>query len=143
MSGNTLRGTPNRGQSRPGIPFATSPGPGSSSSIPRPVLETHPSTTASDSGAAPAGGAAGAASAVSASRQKQIKRDDAIRRKMESDLSKKKHLSGRARHTRKAPPGTVLALKPSPALQIKPGTTVAEAAQLMAAKREDCVLAPA
>ncbi|KAF3357283.1 hypothetical protein VdG1_05861 [Verticillium dahliae VDG1] len=140
MSGNTLRGTPNRGQSRPGIPFANSPGPGSSSSIPRPVLETHPSTTASDSGAAPGGGAAGAASAVSASRQKQIKRDDAIRRKMESDLSKKKHLSGRARHTRKAPPGTVLALKPSPALQIKPGTTVAEAAQLMAAKREDCVL---
>jgi CBS domain-containing protein len=31
-------------------------------------------------------------------------------------------------------------LKPSPALQIKPGTTVSEAAQLMAAKREDCVL---
>ncbi len=59
---------------------------------------------------------------------------------MESDLSKKKHLTGRARHTRKAPPGTVLALRPSPALQIKPGTTVAEAAQLMAAKREDCVL---
>ena len=64
----------------------------------------------------------------------------AIRRKMENDLSKKKHLSSRARHSRKAPPGTVLALKPSPALQIKPATTVAEAAQLMAAKREDCVL---
>lgn len=64
----------------------------------------------------------------------------AIRRKMENDLSKKKHLTGRARHTRKAPPGTVLALKPSQALQIKPQTTVAEAAQLMAAKREDCVL---
>lgn len=31
-------------------------------------------------------------------------------------------------------------MKPSPALQIKPATTVAEAAQLMAAKREDCVL---
>jgi CBS domain-containing protein len=59
---------------------------------------------------------------------------------MESDLSKKKHLTSRARHSRKAPPGTVLALKPSPALQIKPATTVAEAAQLMAAKREDCVL---
>jgi CBS domain-containing protein len=44
------------------------------------------------------------------------------------------------RPTRKAPPGTVLALKPSAALQIKPNTTVAEAAQLMAAKREDCVL---
>lgn len=65
----------------------------------------------------------------------------AIRRKMENDLQKKKvHIPGRARHSRKAPPGTVLALKPSQALQIKPATTVAEAAQLMAAKREDCVL---
>jgi CBS domain-containing protein len=44
------------------------------------------------------------------------------------------------RPSKKAPPGTVLALKPSPALQIKPSTSVAEAAQLMAAKREDCVL---
>lgn len=59
---------------------------------------------------------------------------------MEADLSKKTRTTGRARHTRKAPPGTVLALKPSQALQIKPSTTVAEAAQLMAAKREDCVL---
>ncbi|KKY23186.1 putative cbs pb1 domain-containing protein [Phaeomoniella chlamydospora] len=58
---------------------------------------------------------------------------------MEADLSKKKTTT-KARHTRKAPPGTVLALKPSQALQIKPNTTVAEAAQLMAAKREDCVL---
>ncbi|RMZ75758.1 hypothetical protein DV737_g5144, partial [Chaetothyriales sp. CBS 132003] len=79
-------------------------------------------------------------STLSASRQKQSKRDEAIRRKMEMDLSKKKHTQARARHTRKAPPGTVLALKPSQALQIKPSTTVAEAAQLMAAKREDCVL---
>ena len=59
---------------------------------------------------------------------------------MEADLSKKKGAPSRARHTRKAPPGTVLALKPSEALQIKPNTSVAEAAQLMAAKREDCVL---
>ncbi|KAI9797959.1 MAG: hypothetical protein M1833_005015 [Piccolia ochrophora] len=65
---------------------------------------------------------------------------EAIRRKMEMDLSKKKPNAARARQTRKAPPGTVLALKPSQALQIKPNTTVAEAAQLMAAKREDCVL---
>lgn len=64
----------------------------------------------------------------------------AIRKKMETDLSKKKHTTGRARQTRKAPPGSVLALRPSQALQIKPNTTVAEAAQLMAAKREDCVL---
>jgi len=33
-----------------------------------------------------------------------------------------------------------MSLKPSQALQIKPNTTVAEAAQMMAAKREDCVL---
>ncbi|KAF6822368.1 ribosomal protein subunit s4 [Colletotrichum plurivorum] len=136
MSGNTLRGTPNRGQARGGIPFNNSPSAtGHSSSaaaaasgIPRPVLENQ----ASQSEVSGAG--------VSASRQKQSKRDEAIRKKMESDLSKKKHLTSRARHSRKAPPGTVLALKPSPALQIKPATTVAEAAQLMAAKREDCVL---
>ncbi|KAK5461248.1 hypothetical protein LTS15_003311 [Exophiala xenobiotica] len=79
-------------------------------------------------------------STMSASRQKQSKRDEAIRRKMEADLSKKRQVPARARHTRKAPPGTVLALKPSQALQIKPSTTVSEAAQLMAAKREDCVL---
>lgn len=66
--------------------------------------------------------------------------DQAIRKKIEADLSKKKGNVPRSRHTRKAPPGTVLALKPSQALQIKPNTTVAEAAQLMAAKREDCVL---
>jgi len=131
MSANpgTLRGTPNRGgQSRGAIPF-TSPAAGAGSAIPRPVLETA-NTAASDAGA----------SSLSASRQKQTKRDEAIRRKMENDLSKKKHLTSRARHSRKAPPGTVLALKPSAALQIKPSTTVSEAAQLMAAKREDCVL---
>lgn len=64
----------------------------------------------------------------------------AIRTKAEQNLSKRKHTTARARGSRKAPPGSVLSLKPSQALQIKPGTTVAEAAQLMAAKREDCVL---
>ncbi|KAF4442122.1 putative CBS and PB1 domain protein [Fusarium austroafricanum] len=124
MSGNTYRGTPTRNQGRGAVPFANSPSGGSS--IPRPVLEPTPPTETG--------------SAVSASRQKQTKRDEAIRKKLENDLSKKKHLTSRARHSRKAPPGTVLALKPSQALQIKPGTTVSEAAQLMAAKREDCVL---
>ncbi|KAL2145747.1 hypothetical protein VTI28DRAFT_6442 [Corynascus sepedonium] len=120
----TLRGTPGRGQGRGAIPFANSPA--GQSAIPRPVHE-------------PAASEAGGSS-VSASRQKQSKRDEAIRRKMENDLSKKKHLTSRARQSRKAPPGTVLALRPSQALQIKPQTSVAEAAQLMAAKREDCVL---
>lgn len=59
---------------------------------------------------------------------------------MEADLNKKRHAPARANRSRKAPPGTVLALKPSQALQIKPNTSIAEAAQLMAAKREDCVL---
>ncbi|KAI2775237.1 CBS-domain-containing protein [Daldinia loculata] len=128
MSG-TMRGTPSRGGNRTPAP-TFGPGSPANSNIPRPVNEGHPHPAPSE-----------VASGVSASRQKQSKRDEAIRRKLENDLSKKKHhITGRARHSRKAPPGTVLALKPSPALQIKPGTTVSEAAQLMAAKREDCVL---
>lgn len=79
-------------------------------------------------------------SAASRQRQNQSKRDEAIRRKMEADLNKKSKAPAKAHRSRKAPPGTVLALKPSQALQIKPNTTIAEAAQLMAAKREDCVL---
>jgi len=59
---------------------------------------------------------------------------------MEADLNKKRHNPTKARNSRKAPPGTVLALKPSQALQIKPSLSIAEAAQMMAAKREDCVL---
>ncbi|OKO93805.1 Meiotically up-regulated gene 70 protein [Penicillium subrubescens] len=78
--------------------------------------------------------------ASSRQRQNQSKRDEAIRRKMEADLNKKRHNPTKARNARKAPPGTVLALKPSQALQIKPTLSIAEAAQLMAAKREDCVL---
>ncbi|KAK7202623.1 hypothetical protein BZA70DRAFT_300365 [Myxozyma melibiosi] len=74
------------------------------------------------------------------SRLRQTRRDEAIRRKNESDLSKKKVVAGKNRQVRRPPPGTVLALRPSAALQIKPNTTVAEAAQLMSAKRENCVL---
>lgn len=141
----TLRGTPkaraNAGQTGT---FTNSP-----SHIPRPALETQQSqVSASDAGT----------STLSASRQKQSKRDEvesplckteaidnaddrqAIRRRIETDLNKKRHAPTRIRQSKKAPPGTVLALKPSQALQIKPSTTVAEAAQLMAAKREDCVL---
>ncbi|KAM3422461.1 hypothetical protein BST61_g2809 [Cercospora zeina] len=98
---------------------------GTLSGIPRPKLETAPSE---------------ATTSFSASRAKQSKRDEAIRSKLEKDLGKRRGPAGRARQSRKAPPGTVLALKPNQALQIKPGTTVTEAAQMMAAKREDCVL---
>ncbi|OXV11792.1 hypothetical protein Egran_00447, partial [Elaphomyces granulatus] len=129
--GGTFRGTPNKTIGRGKMPdFEQSP---SSSHIPRPKAES--ATTShgmSDVGSN--------ATTASRQRQNQSKRDEAIRRKMEADLNKKRHNLQRPRHNRKAPPGTVLALKPSQALQIKPNTTVAEAAQLMAAKREDCVL---
>ncbi|PTB55480.1 hypothetical protein M431DRAFT_82244 [Trichoderma harzianum CBS 226.95] len=124
---NASRGNnPSRNQPRSTTPFNNGPAV-ASSGIPRPVLDAQQQPNESSA-------------SLSASRQKQSKRDEAIRRKLESDLSKKKTLTGRSRQIRRAPPGTVLALKPSQALQIKPATTVSEAAQLMAAKREDCVL---
>ncbi|KAL4821666.1 hypothetical protein BDW67DRAFT_149261 [Aspergillus spinulosporus] len=116
-------------------------GGNSASHIPRPRPESsstitshNPHTPLSDIGSSTM------SAASSRQRQNQSKRDEAIRRKLEADLNKKRSNPARANRTRKAPPGTVLALKPSSALQIKPSTTIAEAAQLMAAKREDCVL---
>ncbi|KAI1005643.1 hypothetical protein K3495_g2573 [Podosphaera aphanis] len=122
----TMRGTTPR-TARGSLPVFNSPVYSSPSQTPRPSVDQ---TNASDIGG----------TVLSASRQKQSKRDEAIRKKIGTDLSKKKHLSGRTRQTRKAANGTVLALRPSQALHIKPNMTVAEAAQLMAAKREDCVL---
>jgi hypothetical protein len=71
MSANpgTLRGTPNRTQARPAIPFTSSPSATApASAIPRPVLETI-ATSSSD---------AGASSSLSASRAKQTKRDEVL-----------------------------------------------------------------
>ncbi|KAK3616835.1 hypothetical protein LTR56_025680 [Elasticomyces elasticus] len=122
-STGTFRGTPKSGRVQP--TFSDNISSPSNIPVPRPKLESAPSD---------------AGSAYSASRAKQSKRDEAIRNKLEKDLSKKRGAAGRARQTRKAPPGTVLALRPNQALQIKPNMTVTEASQLMAAKREDCVL---
>ncbi|KAF3011592.1 hypothetical protein E8E15_001171 [Penicillium rubens] len=130
----TFRGKPNQTIGRGRLPdFGNDP---SASHIPRPRPEssTTNNTPSSDVGS----GTMSAAS--SRQRQNQSKRDEAIRRKMEADLSKKRNAPAKSRNSRKAPPGTVLALKPSQALQIKPSMSIAEAAQLMAAKREDCVL---
>lgn len=77
---------------------------------------------------------------VSESRRRQSKRDDAIRRKIEHDLSKKKRSSTKLTKSKKATPGTVLSLKPSDPIICKPTATVYEAAQLMSAKRENCIL---
>ncbi|PYH99242.1 CBS and PB1 domain protein [Aspergillus ellipticus CBS 707.79] len=109
------------------------------SHIPRPRPDTS-STTHTPQTASSDIGSTTMSAASSRQRQNQSKRDEAIRRKLEADLNKKRHAPARANRSRKAPPGTVLALKPSQALQIKPNTSIAEAAQLMAAKREDCVL---
>ncbi|KAK9321638.1 hypothetical protein V1517DRAFT_169949 [Lipomyces orientalis] len=106
-----------------------SPSP-ASSPFPPPANLASPSGPAVENSALP----------MSDSRKRQSRRDEAIRRKNESDLNKKVVISGKSRQVRRPPPGTVLALRPSPALQIKPNTTVAEAAQLMSAKRENCVL---
>ncbi|CAO3614927.1 unnamed protein product [Cunninghamella blakesleeana] len=78
-------------------------------------------------------------SATIGSRQRQSKKDEQIRRKLEQELSKKKQSASKIRHSRKMP-GTVSALRPTQALTVKEHLLVIEAAQLMAAKRGDCVL---
>lgn len=73
------------------------------------------------------------------SRKRQARKDDAIRRKIEHELSKKRALG--AKHLRKRyAPGTVAALRPLEPVTCRPTTTVFEAAQLMLARRENCVL---
>lgn len=70
----------------------------------------------------------------------------AIRKKIESELARKRTIS--TTHLQKprrggkpsAAKGTVAALKPSPALTVPEGITVSDASQLCAAKRTDCVL---
>lgn len=71
----------------------------------------------------------------------------AIRKKIESELSRKRTISTTYQSGRKqrggklaAAKGTVAALKPSPALTVPENISVAEASQLCAAKRTDCVL---
>lgn len=70
----------------------------------------------------------------------------AIRKKIESELSRKRTISTHQQQNRKrgnkpsVQKGTVAALKPSPALTVPESITVSEASQLCAAKRTDCVL---
>ncbi|KAI9247721.1 hypothetical protein BDA99DRAFT_446670 [Phascolomyces articulosus] len=73
------------------------------------------------------------------SRQRQSKKDEAIRKKIEQELSKKRNTGVRVRQTKKMT-GTVSALRPSQAFTMKESILVIEAAQLMAAKRSNCVL---
>lgn len=78
--------------------------------------------------------------AVADSRKRQSKKDEAIRRKIEYELSKKRGQSSRTLRKNKAAPGTVLYLKPSEAIICKKNVAVFKAAQLMSARRENCIL---
>ena len=69
----------------------------------------------------------------------------AIRKKIESELSRKRTISTTSFRNQKGrkptvAKGTVAALKPSPALTVPHTITVSDASQLCAAKRTDCVL---
>ncbi|KAI0034925.1 CBS-domain-containing protein [Vararia minispora EC-137] len=73
--------------------------------------------------------------------------DEALRKRIENELARKRtisttqqHAPGRRRGKPNVVKGTVAALKPSPALTVPETITVAEASQLCAAKRTDCVL---
>ncbi|KIJ45735.1 hypothetical protein M422DRAFT_166403 [Sphaerobolus stellatus SS14] len=83
---------------------------------------------------------------IADTRRKQNKRDEAIRKKIEGELARKRTISTtgglRNQKGRKAivGKGTVAALKPSPALTVPETISVSDASQLCAAKRTDCVL---
>ena len=73
-----------------------------------------------------------------------------LRKKIENELSRKRNSgpasnqvaagAGGKRGSKKAQKGTVAGLRPSPALTVPEGMSVADASQLCAAKRTDCVL---
>ncbi|SAM80636.1 related to CBS and PB1 domain protein [Ustilago bromivora] len=83
-------------------------------------------------------------------RKRQSKRDEAIRKKIEGELQRKSGkpstpISSRRTNKRTTRPpaaaaGTVSALRPLPALTVPQSISVADASQLCAAKRTDCVL---
>lgn len=82
----------------------------------------------------------GSDSAVTDFRKRQSKKDEAIRRKIENELSKKRGQNSRSSRKNKSAPGTVLYLKPSEAIICKKNVVVFKAAQLMSARRENCIL---
>ncbi|KAG0749162.1 hypothetical protein G6F57_003441 [Rhizopus arrhizus] len=77
-------------------------------------------------------------SSDTSSRQRQSKKDEALRKKLEQEFSKKSNNSSRTL-TRRIP-GTVSALRPNQAVTVKESMPVIESAQFMSAKRCDCVL---
>ncbi|PWN51916.1 CBS-domain-containing protein [Violaceomyces palustris] len=92
----------------------------------------------------------GSSSDATDTRKRQSKRDEAIRKKIESELQRKSgkpstpSAASRRAPRKNRPPaaaaGTVSALRPLPALTVPQSISVADASQLCAAKRTDCVL---
>lgn len=87
--------------------------------------------------------------AASDTRKRQSKRDEAIRRKIEGELGRKvgkpatptqRRRGAPERTSRMVAAGTVSALHPLPALTVPQSISAADASQLCAAKRTDCVL---
>jgi CBS domain-containing protein len=77
-------------------------------------------------------------------RSKNKRRDEAIRKKVEQELTRrtnKKRGSGASMSSRRNSKGTVSSLRPNPAIVIYQTAKIIQAAQLMAAKRTDAVLA--
>ncbi|KAG0023809.1 hypothetical protein BGZ82_010637 [Podila clonocystis] len=72
-------------------------------------------------------------------RKRQIRKDDAIRKKLDQELGRKKP-STRAHRSTKPVQGTVGSLRPSAALTLPDTAMVVDAARIMAAKRADAVL---
>lgn len=122
---------------------------------------TSQTTTTSISSLQAAGSQSQAMSTVSDGRKRQTRRDEAIRKKIATDLEKKRggtpkraadgfNRSGPAgtpggsaasrRSGGATKAGTVSALRPTPALTVPQQISVADASQLCAAKRTDCVL---
>lgn len=77
---------------------------------------------------------------IADSRKRQSKKDDAIRRKIEHELSKKRGQTSTYSKKKRAAPGTVHSLKPSDPIICKTSASIYEAAQLMSARRENCIL---
>ncbi|KAF9089196.1 hypothetical protein BGX29_012170 [Mortierella sp. GBA35] len=78
-------------------------------------------------------------SASEMARKRQVRKDDAIRKKLDQELGRKKP-STRAHGSTRPVQGTVGSLRPSPALTLPDTAMVVDAARIMAAKRADAVL---
>ncbi|GJJ78943.1 hypothetical protein EMPS_11302 [Entomortierella parvispora] len=78
-------------------------------------------------------------SASELARKRQVRKDDAIRKKLDQELGRKKP-STRAHGSTRPVQGTVGSLRPSPALTLLDSAMIVDAARIMAAKRADAVL---